>query len=60
MNTSDRLLDILENKLQEHNNVRGNIIFNSLGEHRRNFTKHRDSATPVADPKVYSILGKLH
>ena len=57
---SDRMCDILQNKLTERNNVRGNIIFNSLGDHRRTFTKHRDSSTPVADPKVYSILGKLH
>lgn len=57
---SDRMCDILQNKLSEHNNVRGNIIFNSLGDHRRTLTKHWDSTTPVADPKVYSILGKLH
>lgn len=57
---STRIADILENKLQESSNIRGNIIFNSLGSYRRNHTKHSGTTTPVADPKVYQIIGKLH
>ena len=57
---STRIADILENKLQEVSNVRGNIIYNSLGAYRRNTTKHHGTSTPVADPKVYQIIGKLH
>ena len=54
------MIDILENKLTERNNQRGNIIFNSLNQHKRSLTKHKDSTTPVADPRVYQLIGKLH
>lgn len=57
---SNRMYDILDNKLQENANRRGNIIFNSLGSHKRADSKHSGNATPVADPKVYNLIGKLH
>ena len=57
---SNRMYDILENKLQENANRRGNIIFNSLGSHKRATSKHSGNTTPVADPKVYNLIGKLH
>ena len=60
MKNSTRIADILQNKLHEHSNQRGNIIYNSLGTYRRNFTKHSGKDFAVADPKVYNILGKLH
>ena len=60
MKTSDRIADILANKLHEFGNKRGNIIYNSLGKHKRSISKHKETTTPVADPHVYNILGKLH
>ena len=35
MKNSDKIANILENKLMEHANRRGNIIFSSLGRHKR-------------------------
>ena len=57
---SSRFVDIFQNKLIENGNKRGNIIFNSLGQHKRERSKHAATTNPVADPKVYSVIGKLH
>ena len=57
---SKRVVDIFKNKLMENANQRGNIIFNSLGQHKRSFSKHQNTNMPVADPSVYRIIGKLH
>ena len=51
---SSRFVDIFKNKLSENNNRRGNIILNSLSQ------KKQGSSQPMADPKVYSLIGKLH
>ena len=34
MENSDKIANILENKLMEHANKRGNIIFSSLGKRK--------------------------
>ena len=60
MKNSERMVDILQSKLNEFSNQRGNIIYNSLGNHKRAASKHRSTSVSVADPRVYSILGKLH
>ena len=56
LQNSTRIADILQHKLQESSNKRGNIIFNSLSGNRM----ANKSMSPVADPRVYSIIGKLH
>ena len=60
MENSDRIADILQKNLQCQSNQRGNIIFNSLTGKRRMKSRHAGSKTPVADPRVYSLIGKLH
>lgn len=56
----NRLVDIFKNKLIENSNQRGNIILNSLAQHKRAYSHHSKNYTPVADPKVYRLIGKLH
>ena len=61
MQNSDKIANILENKLTEHANKRGNIIFSSLGKHKRKSTGKQTKTTNAwADPRVYSLIGKLH
>ena len=55
-----RLSVILKENLKNFKNKTGNIILNSLNEVKRATSRHSNTDTPVADPMVYSIIGKLH